>query len=509
MKPILPVTRKKEKGQILVILALVFIGLVAIVGLAIDLGNMYVNYARLRRAVDAAALSATSQFKKNVTTDTLQKSAREFLVLNGVPDTTSTNALIDTCTTKPGDPALCTDPPRKLVRITASQQVPMFFMSVVGIPSVPISVTSISEAAAVDLVLVIDRSESMGWYKPDLVTRYGHVLAADPVQCNSKHPDPAVSNVPDNNPGNWTGDCHPFHEVKAAAFNFIDTFMDPNYDRIAIVVFDQIGRPVDFSGGGPTPVYLFGKSNNPAPLPGLEDAVRHLWMYDGFHDTGGGKDDRSPIDYTLQGLKCPFYQGDVPPADFPLCRLTDSSGGFFYLECQGTYTSPPDWSNCGTTNMGSGLSWASYILQTQGRESSLWVTILLTDGIPNIGLDKNKKNICPPSERIRDPWCMDKDPNSRHTFDPSTNEFYDTNDYTRDQADILADGVHSTIFSIGVGSEVTSLNYSDAGLPAQGATLLNYIANKGGTQNYYQGEATQLRQIFLAIANKIATRLTK
>ena len=54
----------KEKGQIIVILALMFIGLIAIVGLAVDMGYLYVNYSRLRRAVDAAALSATSQYRK-------------------------------------------------------------------------------------------------------------------------------------------------------------------------------------------------------------------------------------------------------------------------------------------------------------------------------------------------------------------------------------------------------------------------------------------------------------
>jgi len=83
MKPTaLPTHRKYEKGQILVILALVFIGLIAIIGLAVDLGYLYVSYARLRRAVDAAALSATTQFKKNVLPITLDKAAREFLILN-------------------------------------------------------------------------------------------------------------------------------------------------------------------------------------------------------------------------------------------------------------------------------------------------------------------------------------------------------------------------------------------------------------------------------------------
>ena len=133
-------TRKHEKGQILVIMALVFIGLVSIIGLVVDVGYLYVSYSRLRRAVDAAGLSATMQFKKNVTVDTLQKAAREFLVLNGVPNSDSLAADVDTCDTLPGDPELCpTDPNaihRKLVRVTAQEDVPMFFLAVLGLHSV-------------------------------------------------------------------------------------------------------------------------------------------------------------------------------------------------------------------------------------------------------------------------------------------------------------------------------------------------------------------------------------
>jgi Flp pilus assembly protein TadG len=507
MKPAPTTPRKKEKGQILVILALIFVGLVAVVGLAIDLGYMYVSYARLRRAVDAAALGAVTQFKKNVPASVLQKAAREFLVLNGLPNSTSVSALIDTCATAPGDPELCTAPPRKLVRVTANEQVPMFFLSIVGINSVPIRVTTVSEAAAVDLVLVLDRSESMGWYKPDLSERYPiPSINGDPVSCNTSTP----ANAPDNNPAVWVGDCHPFHEVKSAAYTFVDAFMDPEYDRIAIVVFDQIGRPVNF-GDATTPIYLYGKSDNAAAKTILLDAVRKLWMYDGFPSLTGGDDLRSPIVYTDHGVQCPFTYEDPIPLDFAApCRLKNNAGQYFYLTTPGMENAPYDYSNSGTTNIGSGLNWAAHILQAAGREEALWVTIVLTDGIPNIGYDEDNKNICPPGTRDRLPWCNDKDPDSRHAFDPGSNLLYDVNDYTRDQADILADGVQSFIFAIGLGPEVVSLKYTEGQVaPAQGATLLNYIAEKGGTTEYYQADPTELQRIFLAIANKIATKLTK
>jgi hypothetical protein len=511
MKPNSPTVPKKEKGQILVILALVFIGLVAIIGLAIDLGYYYVSYARLRRAVDASALGATTQFKKNVQPADLQNAAREFLVLNGVPNDKSLSAQVDTCTTKPLDPALCYDPPRKIVRVTASADVPMFFLSIMGITSVPITVTSLSEAAAVDLVLVIDRSESMGWYDENLALWPNDSIYRDPRVCNDDLPPTA--STPDNTPNLWTGNCHPFHEVKAAAYTFIDTFMDPKYDRIAIVVYDQIGRPVNFAATGDPDLFLYGISASDSnPKLKLLDAVRKLWLYDGIPNSG--VDNRSPINYTVKGIECTHNSSVVPTGAFGYpCRLKDASGGKFYgLDCPGWYVSPINLSTCGTTNMGSGLNWASYILQHYGRQESLWVTILLTDGYPNIGFDKDEKAICPEGTRDRAPVCSDKDPENRHTSVPLSPS-YDVSDYVKDQADTLSDGVHSVIFTIGLGPEVTSLSYSDQttipAKPAMGATLLDYIANKGLTGSYYQGNATQLQQIFLKIANKIGTRLTK
>jgi len=43
-----------QKGQVLIIVTLAIVGIVAIIGLALDVGITFVEYARLRRAVDAA-----------------------------------------------------------------------------------------------------------------------------------------------------------------------------------------------------------------------------------------------------------------------------------------------------------------------------------------------------------------------------------------------------------------------------------------------------------------------
>lgn len=539
--------RKREKGQILVIMALVFIGMIAIVGLAIDTGYMYVSYSRLRRAVDAAALSATSQYKRNVSTATLEAAARQFLILNGAP-AGSVTATVETCTTTiadttrfpsgNGDPTLCFTPRRKLVRIIANQDVPLFFLSVVGLRSVPISVTSVSEAAALEVVLIIDRSESMGTVKPDGTDYPVPAEGMDPVACNSDHP----SSAPDGTPSLWTGDCHPFQEVKSAAYNFVTTFMDAPYDRVAIVVFDNVAEPVDFRdidpaySGAPGPVYLDGD------LAQVQKAIRGLWIYDGFVDTGFGQDHRArsmdPATYAASN-KAPVcdFDGQVVLAshEFTPCRLhAYNSAQFFRIDYQGfnlgdiypaTYGGGyVDATGTGSTNIGMGLNWGAKILKDFGaRQEALWVSILLTDGVPNAGYDVHGAPICPfdsadPGNAVTDTrkrknYCNDNVATQRHNIivDNSTTPVsytypaaYDADDYSRDMADVLS--ASSLIFSIGLGDSVTSTAFSN---PPVGASLLNYIALQGGTQSYYQADANELQKIFLAIAGKIATRLTR
>ena len=47
-----------QKGQSIVIMAFAFIGLIAMLGLALDLGLVYIERTQIKRAVDAATLAA-------------------------------------------------------------------------------------------------------------------------------------------------------------------------------------------------------------------------------------------------------------------------------------------------------------------------------------------------------------------------------------------------------------------------------------------------------------------
>ena len=76
----------KPKGQVLVLVALIFLFLMAFIGLAIDVGIVFVNYTNLRRAVDAASLAGASKYRLNVTQAEMESIAEDFLQLNGVDD---------------------------------------------------------------------------------------------------------------------------------------------------------------------------------------------------------------------------------------------------------------------------------------------------------------------------------------------------------------------------------------------------------------------------------------
>src|SRR5262245_39409315 len=114
-----------ERGQALVIIALAMIGLLAFVGLTVDSGILFIGVGHLRRAVDAAALAAASQFREGRAYDQLLDAAREVVHLNGVEPSSLQLFWCDTSDTDPSHieadlcPAHPTDPHRKLIRVVA------------------------------------------------------------------------------------------------------------------------------------------------------------------------------------------------------------------------------------------------------------------------------------------------------------------------------------------------------------------------------------------------------
>ena len=471
-----------ERGQVIIIVAMAMIGLVAFVGLAIDTGLVFVGQGRLRRAVDAAALAAASNFRQGYDIDELRDSAYELLVLNGVIDPLADPTLVsqvDTCNSLPGDPELCVgeDQWKKLVRVDATGTVDLAFLSVIGITDVAINASATGEAASMDLVLVIDTSDSM---------------ARDTGAAGQEDNDPSVCNL-DNS-------CEPFDDVKSAAAYFASQLVYP-YDRVAIIGFDREAIVVqNFSNDLTTIANSIGGMEVYDP----RDPATPGWTGDCDDMPAGWTGPcRRYVAGTYQGFDCPHFFATGNPTD------------------------------CTTTNIGEGVYDTGNLLADQGRREAHWVVVLLTDGAANSSLNGA---YCPTIWHT-DPFCRSNLEGAnwtRYCFDNSATYAwcretgagkpngvvdatkYNSDDFARDMFDYVGINQDATIFTIGLGDQVvTSLPLvdedGDGDLDGAGERLLAYAASdEVGAGLYIQSASSgDLEAAFDEILDRIATRLSK
>ena len=168
--------RRGQIGQSVVILALGMLGLLAFVGITTDVSVMFVRYSALRRAVDAASIAAAGQMRQDRTIATVSLTARQYIEFHGI---NPRDVVVETCHNQPrhdfdpdspgiqlgvgetDDPEVCTDDLRKLVRVTAQVESPTFFLRLLGFRNITLQASAISETAVLDVILVMDVSESM------------------------------------------------------------------------------------------------------------------------------------------------------------------------------------------------------------------------------------------------------------------------------------------------------------------------------------------------------------
>jgi hypothetical protein len=218
------VLKRGQTGQSLVIIALGFVGLLAFVGIVTDVSLMFVRFSQLTRAVDSASIAAAGQVRRTapnddelhlappdgagcpatVTVDNMYQyydvqdpdncvrvaqelafarsfanvgvAARQFIEFYGLSprqvlvDMCATVSRVDTATNTlvPIDPGLqedfdqlCTNDQRKLIRVTAQIESPTIFLRLLGWGNILLQASSLSETAVLDVVLILDVSESM------------------------------------------------------------------------------------------------------------------------------------------------------------------------------------------------------------------------------------------------------------------------------------------------------------------------------------------------------------
>jgi hypothetical protein len=185
--PVFPhLLRRSQRGQSILLLAFAFIALIAFVGLVTDIALLFVRYAALRRAVDAAAIAAASQVREGSDFATISVIAEQYIELHNIDPR---SVLVESCETDihkwrlglgpwEGEPhpeaayspvsrympetELCDwNDPRKLIRVSAQIESPTTFLALLGIDSITLEATSVGETAVLDVALVIDTSESM------------------------------------------------------------------------------------------------------------------------------------------------------------------------------------------------------------------------------------------------------------------------------------------------------------------------------------------------------------
>ena len=526
------IIKKSERGQAIILIAFAIIGMVAIVGLMTDGGMLLIEYARLKRGIDAASVAAALQFRKNFVVTDLEKAAEEFLRLN---QSDVIDVQIDTCLSLPGDPELCATPPapeRKLVRVTAKRLVTFGFMRVVGWNSTTITASSIGEAASIDLVLVVDTSSSMSF--ETLVT--GNPEAPDPGE------DPQDCNL--------SHTCQPLEDVKADAIAFIDTMFFP-YDRVGVVTLTS-QNPAGFRDSV-TKLNLSGvkteviaalndiKVYEPPACDSEFGICRNLCDQLEI-DTAEGDSNQNGIRNEMDIFGNPI---DVPEDLGHPCH-SRPVGYFLGLECP--VLRDPNILNptsCGSSNIGGALDRAKgEFAREPNREESLWVVVALIGGPPNstngtgeangwmprdaynYPTDSTAFGYCPSATwNSLDPLCRGADVSeaTRHVSTLLyTDPLYDADDYARDKADLLAgeppNGGGVTIFTIGLGHLIQN---SSKGDPLAAEKLLQYIAEDAGDKpgifqashgEYHHVEiigGPELELIFRAIAKNIFTRISK
>ena len=549
-----------QRGQVIVIVALSFVVLLAIIGLAIDAGLIYIGYTRLRRAVDASAVSAVNQYREGRTASELYAAVVETLELQlpGVQDARffwCSAGGVEMVEYAPGeyydahDENLCTTPQRKLVRVQARLPVELTFISLLWRDEIILSARTQAEAAVLNMVLLLDTSESMAYTScPPSLTEPEFFACLQACRA--------------------AGNCQPFDStnlpaepsVRWAAHQFVETLMRDGVDRVAVYHLDK--TPVLTQSVEMYPCYSPPTLTVPITLPRSSGRVIELTndkqaVLQAI-DTGQGNPSH-PLNIYIRPQACDAQTGEC-------CTAYTHVGGFSGQEGIGYGYR---WAS---TNIGGGLREAVTELVVNGNtDAAIWVIVLLSDGAANAtdqAADENSWWTCPsPSgnPNYRDvspnnfplvPFCRDPEHDgvvTRHCpsqevcdrqEDWYTNSgftyqewLYDSDDYARDIAD-LASSQQVAIYTIGFGPLVINAG-SDRGRPDAGERLLRYIADVGddgdletapcGSDyywddvvvdpipspgedcgNYYYAETAQdLVDVFEDIVSRIFSRLTE
>jgi Flp pilus assembly protein TadG len=234
--------RKNQRGMAIFFYATMLIFVVGCVGLAVDVGTIYMIRARLVAAVDAAALAAgrsvnlantVGQATTNAGTTANQFFSANFP--NGYFNSIGSPTVTPTFTQEPdvnGNPNGVLD-----ISVAASVSAPTYFMNIFNVHSINVTATGTASRRGVVLMLVLDQSSSMG-----------------------------------------NGAGSPCEAMKAAAQNFVTLFSP--FDQIGLITFDYTAHMMDAPTSSRTQVTsdiaAIGCQRNTNTITALELAYQQI-----------------------------------------------------------------------------------------------------------------------------------------------------------------------------------------------------------------------------------------
>jgi Flp pilus assembly protein TadG len=170
---------RSEEGQAIIILTVAMIVFVALLGLALDLGIVFVRRVQLSRAVDSAALAAVVELPDVSAADT---TADRFFHTHGFPTVDPS--------VEPGTGVMDSN----WLTVTATLTQSLFFMPVFGFDEVPIPASAVAEYKSPVDMFVSQTGESgvegvvnLSVFGPDTWTSYGDAFI--PLYENDQYDD--------------------------------------------------------------------------------------------------------------------------------------------------------------------------------------------------------------------------------------------------------------------------------------------------------------------------------
>ena len=167
---------RSQEGQSLVLVALMFVGIIGFVGLAVDVGFIMVRNSQLQTAVDAAVLAGVTEITGPDTLAAANQRAAEFLHAHNLPIDVVTETFDDPANYSQGITIIG----ERQYSLTVTWPVDLFFLNVIGFESMNLTNTATAAHFPLADIYASRRVETgtvttsvQGIFGPHLCVEYG------------------------------------------------------------------------------------------------------------------------------------------------------------------------------------------------------------------------------------------------------------------------------------------------------------------------------------------------